>query len=118
MSQDKVKLADVSEFSGDGSRVITEVDGQEVAIIYYDGEYYGMANYCIHQSGPLCEGALTGTVEMADDGWDWSFDAEEKYISCPWHGWMFDITTGESAKDSRLRVPTFDVAVEDGSVFY
>ena len=117
MSANRTKLAEVGDFEEDGSRVLTEIRGREIAVFRHDGEYHAVANYCIHQAGPLCEGALTGHTTTDDDGWDWSFDAERKYVSCPWHGWTFNIETGTSVKDDRYRVPTYDVEVEDGVVY-
>lgn len=117
MDSNDTKLADVSEFDGDVTRIITEVHGQEIAVFRHDGEYYAVANYCVHQAGPLCEGALTGTTYVDEDGWDWQFDTEERYIACPWHGWMFDIKTGRSAKDEQLAVPTYDVEIRDGTIY-
>lgn len=112
-----VKIASTDDFDGDGSRVITEVNGQEIAVFRHAGDYYAVANYCVHQSGPLCEGGLTGYMQMAEDNWDWEYDDEPKYISCPWHGWAYDITTGDNVKDSRYSVPVYDVKVEDGDVY-
>ena len=114
---DETKLAETSEFDDDVTRVITEVRGQEIAVFKHDGEFYAVANYCIHQAGPLCEGALTGDTKRGEDGWDWQFDTERKYIACPWHGWMFDIETGRSAKDDSLGVPTYDIEVRDGGIY-
>lgn len=110
-------IADVEEFEGDESRVIAEVEGQEIAVFRHEGEYYALANFCIHQAGPLCEGALSGSISTDEDGWDWVYDDEERYIVCPWHGWMFDIETGRSPKDERYAVPTYDAVVENGTVY-
>ena len=114
---ERYAVADVEEFDGDGSRVITEVEGQEIAVFRHEGEYYALANFCIHQAGPLCEGALSGGISTDEDGWDWVYDDEERYIVCPWHGWMFDIETGRSPKDERYAVPTYDAVVERGTVY-
>lgn len=110
-------IADVEKFDGDGSRVIAEVEGQEIAVFRHEDEYYALANYCIHQAGPLCEGALSGSMSTGEDGWDWVYDDEERYIVCPWHGWMFDIKTGRSPKDERYAVPTYDAEVDNGTVY-
>lgn len=110
-------VAETEELPHDGSRVIAELNGQEIAVFRHSGEYYAVANYCIHQAGPLCEGGLTGRMTTESDGWDWVYDDEEKYIVCPWHGWMFDITSGRSPKDDSYAVPTYDVRVEDGSIY-
>lgn len=111
------RVADIDELAKDGCRVIAEVNGQEIAVFRHDGELYALANYCVHQAGPLCEGGLMGRVTTDDVGWDWTYDDEEKYVVCPWHGWMFDITTGRNPKDERYAVPTYEVAVENGSVY-
>jgi nitrite reductase/ring-hydroxylating ferredoxin subunit len=118
MTTEQVEIAETSEFDGDGSRVITEIHGQEIAIIRHDDDYYAVANYCVHQSGPLCEGALTGKAYVEqEENWNWKFDQEKKYMACPWHGWMFDIETGKSAKDENLAVPTYDIEVDGESIY-
>lgn len=114
---ERYAIADVETFEGNGSRVIAEVEGQEIAVFQHEGEYYALANFCIHQGGPLCEGALSGSISTDEDGWDWVYDDEERYIVCPWHGWMFDIETGRSPKDERYAVPTYDAVVDDGTVY-
>jgi nitrite reductase/ring-hydroxylating ferredoxin subunit len=111
------RIAATAELSEEGKRVIADVDGQEVAVFNYGGEYHAVANYCVHQAGPLCEGELTGDMVLGEDGWSWDYTDEEKYVRCPWHGWVFDITTGENTDDSRYRVPTYDVEVEDGTIY-
>lgn len=111
------RVADVEEFADDGSRVLAEVEGIEVAVFRVEGDYHAVANHCVHQGGPVCEGELRGRTTVADDGWNWEYDETEKHVVCPWHGWLFDVTTGASPDDDRYVVPTYDVTVEDGEVF-
>lgn len=111
------KVGDVEEFAREGSRIIVDVGGMEIAVFRTRDGYYAAGNYCVHQGGPLCEGALSGRVTAAADGWTWEYDPEEYYIHCPWHGWIFDIRTGENVNTPRYRVPTYEVAVEDGEVY-
>ena len=113
----RVKVADEDRFDGDGSRIIVETDGLEIAVFRHGEEYFALANYCIHQGGPLCEGGLTGTTDVSEDQWDWTYDGEKRNIMCPWHGWTFDITTGVSVKDQSYAVPSYEVEVEDGTVY-
>lgn len=114
---DEYYVAETDHLAEAGSRVIAEVKGQEIAVFNHRGEYYAVANYCIHQAGPLCEGGLTGHMTTDEGGWNWVYEDEEKYIACPWHGWMFDITTGRSPDDKRYAVPTYEVEVRDGSIY-
>lgn len=69
----KISRAEVPE--GEGRTV--EVDGTVVAVFNVDGRYYALDGVCPHAGGPLGDGFLTGTV-----------------VTCPWHGWQFDVTTG------------------------
>jgi len=101
----------------EGSRVFIEIEGVEVAIFNVEGEYHAIANYCVHQGGPLCEGELRGRYGVGSDGWEWTYDDTEKNVVCPWHGWKFDVTTGQSTDDERYVTPTYDVEVEDGEIF-
>lgn len=112
------RIASVDELD-DGGRVIADIKGQEIAVFAYDGEYHAVANHCIHQAGPLCEGELQGlqTFEDGTDGWSWRYDDDPRVIVCPWHAWRFDITTGESVDDDRYVVPTYEVEVDDGDLY-
>lgn len=100
----------------DGERVIVDIRGREIALFKNDDEYYAVLNFCPHQGGPLCEGLLDGTLTV-DDDWEWTYSCEGEIISCPWHGWEFDIKTGEHLSKSKYRVPTYEVIERDGEVY-
>ena len=111
------RVAHVDELPTNGSRVIADINGLEVAIFRVDDEFHAVANYCIHQGGPLCEGEIGGRVSVTDDGWTWEYDETPKHIRCPWHGWMFDVTTGKNDDAEQYAVPTYDVEVDDEDIF-
>jgi nitrite reductase/ring-hydroxylating ferredoxin subunit len=113
----KHRIASVDEFTEEGDRIIEEIGGQEIAVFYIDGDYHAVANYCVHQGGPLCEGGLTGRTGVGADGWQWTFQDEGEIITCPWHHWQFDVTTGASVASDRYAVPTYDIQVEDGEIY-
>lgn len=100
----------------DGDRVIIDVQGREIAVFHVDGEWYAVSNYCTHQGGPVCEGLLDGTLSV-DENWELTYEAENEIIACPWHGWEFDIKTGEHLSKSHFRLPTYDVVVRNGEVY-
>lgn len=101
---------------GDGDRILVDVEGREIAVFNSGGEFHAVLNFCPHQGGPLCEGLLDGTLTMTDE-WEWTYGSEGEVVSCPWHGWEFDITTGEHLSNSEHRVPTYEVVVRDGEVY-
>lgn len=100
----------------EGDRVLREIGGREIAVFNVGGELEAVANYCVHAGGPICEGRLTGTVTAAVDEWEYGWGREGEILSCPWHGWEFDLTNGECLSDPSKRLVTYDVTVEDGDV--
>ncbi len=110
------EVAKTADFEHDGDRVFVEIDELEVAVFRIDGEFHAIVNYCPHQGAPLCEGELTGESTV-DEDWNWTYDEVERHVRCPWHGWMFDVTTGRSTGSKKYRMPTYDVGVEDGMVY-
>ena len=96
-----------------GSRTIVEVNSLSIGVFNVDGEYYALNNVCPHQLAPLCEGKLTGTPCSDSPGEfeEWVRDGE--ILRCPWHGWEFDVKTGESIFNPHLRARTFETDVEE-----
>ncbi len=73
-------------------------DGNELAVYNVGGEYYATENFCPHKGALLSEGALCGHI-----------------IECWWHGWQFDVRTGECLT-VRERIKTYNVKVEDNQI--
>lgn len=95
-----------------GGRKIVEVGGRSIGIFNLDGEFFALRNRCPHQGGPLCEGRVWGLIE-ADRPGALRFSREGEIITCGWHGWEFDIRTGQSWCDpERLRVRRYEVRIE------
>ncbi len=95
-----------------GTRRIVEIAGRSIGIFNVDGTYYALRNSCPHQQAPLCLGAIGGTTEPAPPG-EYRWSAERKVIRCPWHGWEFDLATGQSVFDPHhLAVRRYPVTIE------
>lgn len=83
----------------DGSGVEFEVDGKKIALFRVDGRFYATDNVCPHRGGPLAQGSLDGPI-----------------VTCPWHGWGFDVTSGACLPVTPAKIRTYEVKVEDGDV--
>lgn len=71
-----VRVACLSDIPpGTGKEVV--VGDRVIAVYNVDGKFYAIDGICPHAGGPLGDGALTGPV-----------------VTCPWHGWQFDVRTG------------------------
>jgi len=82
-----------------GSLACVRVGERELALARVGDDLYAFQGHCIHLQGPLCEGRLQGHV-----------------LSCPWHGWQYDVRTGENEFDRAIKLETYPVKVEDGEV--
>jgi nitrite reductase (NADH) small subunit len=71
----------------------------EIALARVDDEFYATQAHCLHLQGPLCEGRV-----------------EDRVLTCPWHGWQYDLRTGENEFDRAIKLETYQVRVEDGEV--
>jgi len=97
-----------------GSRRLVTVRGRPIAIFNIGGEFFGLFNRCPHQGGSLCEGELGGLVE-ADQPGEYRYTRQGEILRCPWHGWEFDIRTGQSWCDpARIKARAYPVEIAPG----
>jgi 3-phenylpropionate/trans-cinnamate dioxygenase ferredoxin subunit len=82
----------------EGGRKLVTVRGRPIAIFNLKGAYFGLLNRCPHQGGPMCEGLVTGLREAKQPG-EYTYSRQGEILRCPWHGWEFDIRTGQSYVD-------------------
>ena len=104
----------------EGERIIVQVEGREIAVFNINGEVFAYTNWCLHQGGPICEGALTGTSKETFDREtltnEFSWGREGEILNCPWHGWEYDVRTGECLSRSNRDLHSYPVTVKDGDV--
>jgi nitrite reductase/ring-hydroxylating ferredoxin subunit len=82
-----------------------------------NGEFYALRNVCPHKGPALSLGSLDGSCTSYQPG-EYILEKDREVIKCPWHSWEFDIKTGCSLFDPEsVRVKTYEVTVEDGTVF-
>ena len=97
-----------------GSRRIVVVARRSIGIFNVQGKFYALKNRCPHQGGPLCEGLLLGRL-LSDRPGHYELSDRPMLLQCPWHGWEFDLATGDSWFDpSEARVRPYDVEVVQG----
>jgi nitrite reductase (NADH) small subunit len=82
-----------------GSALELVAGEQVIALFNVDGTFHALDGVCPHQGGPLGEGDLAGCI-----------------VTCPWHGWQFDVRTGQNQLSHGIRQPSFPVRVEGDAV--
>lgn len=82
-----------------GHGIVAEVNGKTLAVFNVDGTFHAIDNTCLHRGGPLGEGEVEGSV-----------------VTCPWHGWKFDVTTGVCVANPSAKVERYDIQIEGTDV--
>ena len=101
----------------EGGRKLVDLGGIPVGVFHVDGEYFAILNRCPHQAAPLADGHLWPGLLVADRPGEYVNRQDIPIISCIWHGWEFDLRTGQSVCDpQRLRVRNYDVQVRADGV--
>jgi nitrite reductase/ring-hydroxylating ferredoxin subunit len=95
---DFVPVARVEDFPLRTGRMVV-VGGRHIALFRLDEGFFAIDNHCLHQAGPLCDGELEGAV-----------------VTCPWHGWSYDVRTGILVQDGRVGVSRHHTRIVDGEV--
>ena len=77
-----------------------QVEGKPVAVANVDGQFHAINNICLHRGGPLADGPLEGAV-----------------VTCPWHGWQYDVRTGKVGQNPTVGVDCYPVEVRGDEIF-
>jgi nitrite reductase/ring-hydroxylating ferredoxin subunit len=83
--KDEIPAGSISEF---------QVEGLTIAIANVGDKFYAINNICLHRGGPLGQGLLQGVA-----------------VTCPWHGWQYDVTNGKLVMNQAIGVKTFAIEV-------
>jgi 3-phenylpropionate/trans-cinnamate dioxygenase ferredoxin component len=94
-----VLAAKASEIAA-GSIHEIQVAGKAVALANVAGKFFAINNTCLHRGGPLGQGSL-----------------QDKIVTCPWHGWEYDVTTGKLLQNPSMAVPCYPTEVRGEDVF-
>jgi nitrite reductase/ring-hydroxylating ferredoxin subunit len=78
-----------------GTGKVVQAGGKTLAVFNCDGTFYAIDNTCRHRGGPLGEGSLSGTT-----------------VTCPWHGWTYDVTSGACGMSPSAGLQSYEVKVD------
>jgi nitrite reductase/ring-hydroxylating ferredoxin subunit len=77
-----------------------QVEGKAVAVANVDGKFYAISNTCLHRGGPLGQGPLQGNI-----------------VTCPWHGWEYDVTTAKISQNPAVGVDCYPVEIRGDEIY-
>ncbi len=82
-----------------GHGIVAEANGKSLAVFNVDGDIHAIDNTCCHREGPLGEGELEGDI-----------------VTCPWHGWRYNVTTGACVNNPSAKVAAYQVQIDGNDV--
>lgn len=77
-----------------------QLDGKTVAVANVGGKLFAINNVCLHRGGPLGQGELDGQI-----------------VTCPWHGWRYDVTNGKLVTNPAVGVEIYPIEVRGDDIF-
>lgn len=98
MTDELVKVAQLDQLPPGGRKLCT-VANRRIALFHLDGAIYAIDNHYTHRDGPVGAGELKETV-----------------ITCPWHGWRFNVTTGRCLEPSGAKLRRYPVHVNGNDI--
>ena len=104
----------LAEAPAEGSVRMLDIGTHRIGLYRVSGRLYALANRCPHRGAPLCSGMVATPLETTED--EVALGASATVVRCPWHKWEFDIASGRSLVDDRLRVRRYAVRVEEEQV--
>jgi 3-phenylpropionate/trans-cinnamate dioxygenase ferredoxin subunit len=107
-------VAKIGDIPLNGSKLV-EVRGRQIALYHVKGEYFALADRCPHEGGSLCAGRLVGKLTSPKPG-SYDLSRPHEFVQCSWHGWEFDVRTGQSYCDpDSIKARSYQVTVEPGA---
>src|SRR5216683_970619 len=106
-------VARTTEIPPGGNKVV-DIDGRDIVVFHVNGEFFALLNRCPHEGAPLDKAACVARLTSSEPG-VYQRSRVGELLRCAWHGWEFDMRTGQSWFDpQRVKVRSYPVAVETG----
>ncbi len=96
---ERIRIASVVDVPTGTAKELT-AGGRVIALYNVDGKFYALDGVCPHAGGPLGNGTLNGNV-----------------VTCPWHGWQFDVSTGQHCLNANVQHTNFSVSVDGNDIY-
>ncbi len=82
-----------------GRPIEVEINGEQVALCNLDGTIHAISGVCPHAGGPLGQGDLNDNV-----------------LTCPLHGWQFDVASGRCLRIPAMKIKTYEVRMQGNDI--
>ncbi len=95
----RIKVCPESQLAEGGVKAV-KVLARNIAVFKIDGVLYGLEADCKHMRASIAHGKIDGTI-----------------ITCPAHGWRYDLTTGECLNEPWAKLKRYPIEVDAGNIY-
>jgi len=92
-------VASVDEIP-EGERKIVMIGDLSIGVFHHKGQWVAIRNHCLHRGGPVATGRIEGDT-----------------LICPWHGYQYDLTTGQQVNDPSTKLDLYKVTIRENKVY-
>jgi 3-phenylpropionate/trans-cinnamate dioxygenase ferredoxin subunit len=112
----KILFAETSEIT-DTNFLIKKIDGMSVGAIKLNDEYKLVLNVCPHAHAEICRGKISNLLTSDISDKTVKYEKDEQVLICPWHRWEFNLKTGKSILNEKLKIRIFDYSIESDNLY-
>ncbi len=100
LNDDAVRVSSVGDMREGFAKIALLPNGNRVAVFLQEGKLSAISNACAHQNGPLGEGRVIDCL-----------------VTCPWHGFQYDVTNGRSPAPFTELIPTYNLELRGNDIW-
>lgn len=105
-----------AENLADGECTVVRFGAVEIGVFRIGAGYRAWRNVCPHAGAPVCLGRVEGTM-LPSRVYEYHLDENRLVLRCPWHGWEYDLETGEHLTDATIKLKEYSVRIRDDGVY-
>jgi nitrite reductase/ring-hydroxylating ferredoxin subunit len=93
-------MCNTSDISPKKPFIFNLTENEQLVVFQLEQKYYALENRCPHAGARLHEGTIEGKV-----------------LTCIWHGWRFDLESGQSLNEYWARLKTYTLRVRKNKIY-
>ena len=94
-----IDIGALEDIPRQGARVVKTAHGCVAVFRTADDAVFALSDRCAHKAGPLSDGLV-----------------HDRKVTCPLHGWVFSLETGQALGSDQGSVPSYPARVEAGRI--
>jgi nitrite reductase/ring-hydroxylating ferredoxin subunit len=115
--REEILVGDAAEFAEGAFKIIKQGALNVGVTRLRDGAIKAVRNWCPHKGAAICKGIIGGTWPPSSPG-ELDYDRDGEILVCPWHGFEYDLNTGDELyRKTPTRLRFYEVVERDSKIY-